>query len=475
MRRLSMAAGLAAMGLTLTVPLALAHTDAGEHRLAWGASPNPTTANDGAQVHSWDEVVAASIELIDGVKRWEVVIRPLQGGQPTSCNEELAQRNGTYPQKVHINCPWDTTRAIRHTLAGMTAPDDAAQPGFQRLWQSQDLGPSVNGKYAIEIRAWNSGQEYNCGLLNTGCKRLPADEEHRLDQSSLDRWREVWVVNGVSEPTGVNNRYDPAANTIAVTWAPNPEPDVFYEVQEKVDDGKWSTRGMVPGNATRYDRVIEQPGKYQYQLRAVRPAPTRENDDAVKRSGYTATQAVEIAQVTPPSTAPAAANDAPDGPIDGEDPGVNVPGDPGPQSTSGSGTRIPGAPNAVSHATPGRGGGPTAGSRPSGSPGRSTRSTAANREEPEGEGRDEGFSSVLPYSQERGGFIDDLGAGDDEEVSVIPGVPVREPRNTRALLIPIAAALTLFVFAMQITLLLRRSRPAMGSTADDDFGDWMDY
>lgn len=474
MRRLRAAAGLAALGLTLTVPPALAHPDAGEHRMAWGARPNPTTAEDGAHVYSWDEVVAASIELIDGVKRWEVVIRPLSGGQPSSCSEELARRNGTYPQKVYINCPWDTTRATKHTLAGATAPDDAAQPGFQRPWQAQDLGPSVNGKYAIEVRAWNSGQEYNCGLLSIGCQRLPGDEEHRLYQSGVDRWREVWVANGVSEPTRATNGYDAAANTITVTWAPNPEPDVFYEVQEKVGDGRWSTRGTVPGSGTRYDRVIEQPGKYQYQVRAVRPAPTAENTNAVKRSGYTATLAVEIAQLTSPSTASAAPS-APNRPVDVGDPGANIPGDPDAQSTSGLETRTPGPPSAVSPRAPGRGGGLVAGPRPSRSAGRSTKSTAANREEPEGEGSDEGFSSVLPYSQEVQGAIDDLGEGGDEEAGVMPGVPMGKPREARALLIPMAAALTLFVFAMQLTFLLRRSRPAMASTADDDFGDWMVY
>ena len=473
MGRLRAAAGLAALGLTVTVPPALAHPDAGEHRMAWGARPNPTTADDGAEVYSWDEVVAASIELIDGVKRWEVVIRPLNGGRPSSCSEDLAQRNGTYPQQVYITCPWDTTRATRHTLAAATAPDDAAQPGFQRPWQAQDLGPSVNGKYAIEIRAWNSGQEYNCGLFNIGCQRLAGDEEHRLYQNGVDRWREVWVANGVSEPTGVTNGYDAAANTITVTWAPNPEPDAFYEIQEKVGDGKWSTRGTVPGNGTRYDRVIGQPGKYQYQVRAVRPAPTAEDINAVKRSGYTASQAVEITELTSPSTA-STADSAADRTVDGGDPGANTPGDPDTPSTSGPETRTPGAPDAVSPPGPGRGGGLVAGSRPSRSPGRSTRPTAANREEPEGEGSDEGFSSVLPYSQEREGFIDDLGEG-DEEAAVMPGDPVPKPRETRALLIPMAAALTLFVFAMQLTLFLRRSRPTMAATADDDFGDWMGY
>jgi hypothetical protein len=56
---------------------------------------------------------------------------------------------------------------------------------------------------------------------------------------------------------------------------------------------------------------------------------------------------------------------------------------------------------------------------------------------------------------------------------MIPGAVVPRPRDTRALLIPLASGLALFVFAMQCTVVLRR-RPAM-STAEDDFGDWLGY
>ena len=45
---------------------------------------------------------------------------------------------------------------------------------------------------------------------------------------------------------GVTNSYDPASSRINVTWAPNPEPDVTYLVEEKVGDGKWTDRGARP-------------------------------------------------------------------------------------------------------------------------------------------------------------------------------------------------------------------------------------
>jgi hypothetical protein len=82
---------------------------------------------------------------------------------------------------------------------------------------------------------------------------------------------------------------------------------------------------------------------------------------------------------------------------------------------------------------------------------------------------------MLPYQQrEQGGeLIDELAEGEDGPESMIPGVTVPRPRDTRALLIPLAAGLALFVFAMQVTVLVR-GRPAM-SPAEDDFGDWLGY
>ncbi|MGH9011095.1 MAG: hypothetical protein ACRDYF_14775, partial [Acidimicrobiia bacterium] len=399
MRRLLVAAGLAALGLSaVAVPLAIAHPDSA-HAMAWGTSPNPstgqpapTTANDGAQVYSNDEVVAAKASMIDGVRSWDVVIRPVNGGQPSTCHEDLAQQNGRYPQEVYINCPWDTTRATNHTLPGATSGNDAGNVNFSRVWQTQDLGPSVNGKYTIEITAHNANNP--CTLL---CSQYPV-EAHSLYQSGSNppRWREVWVVNGVAAPGGVANSFDPGSSRINVTWAPNPEPDVSYIVQEKVGDGKWSAGVGVPGNATRYERVIEQPGTYQYRVGAVRPAPIRNGSDATKKSDFVAAQAVEIAQITPPTTA--GANGA-DGAPDGGDPGVFIPGDT-PTTTAPGRTR--GSSPARQGPSASNRSGPTAGFRPSGSANQSTGTTAAEPGEAEGEGPDGGFSAVLPYDQREG-------------------------------------------------------------------------
>ena len=154
----------------------------------------------------------------------------------------------------------------------------------------------------------------------------------------------------------------------------------------------------MPGSATNYVRTIDQPGKYQYQVAAVRPAPTADTGKgamATKTSGYVATAAVDIAQVTPPTTAGV---NGPDGSADGGDPGVFIPGDTSSSTAPGSHVAAP----AKGTAAAGRSNGP----RPSGSSGRSTGSAAgsggAAPGEEEGEGADTGFSSTLPYQAQDG-------------------------------------------------------------------------
>jgi hypothetical protein len=471
MRRLLVATGLAAFSLSaVAVPLAMAHTDSA-HAMAWGTSPNPTTgqpapttANDGAQVFSNDEVVAAKVQMVDGIKSWDVVIRPVDGGQPSTCHEDLAQNEQTakYPQEVYINCPWDTTRATNHTLPGATPGRDAGDVNFSRVWQTQDLGPSVNGRYTIEITAYNANNP--CTIL---CAQYPV-EAHSLYQSGSNppRWREVWVVNGAAAPAGVNSSFDPATNRIVVSWAANPEPDVFYEVQEKVGDGKWTAKGTVPGNSPRYEKAVEEPGKYQYQVRAVRPAATKSDAAAMKRSDFVAAQAVEIAQITPPTTA--GPNNA-DGAPDGGDPGVFIPGD---TSTTTGPAGSPGT--ARPRPAPSRSG-PTAGIRPSGSAGRSTTSLAGEPGEAEGEEPDGGFSATLPYDQ-REQFAELEETDEQAAPETLAGGVVPKPRDTRQLLIFMAISLTLFVFAMQLTVLVRKSKPipvGADQAYQDDFDDWL--
>ena len=481
MRRLLASATLAAIGLSLTVPLALAHNDAQVHTVGWGASPDPTTAADGSEVWSNDELIAAWADFDDGVKSWDVVIRPVNGGQPSTCHEDLALENNRYPQKVYINCPWDTTRAKRYTLPGPTPaavatkarPTSTNEP--TRVWHGEDLGPSVNGKYTVEITVTNG--DIVCGLV-TGCKNDPTVEVegHPIYQSGSNppRWRELYVVNGVAAPGEVSAAFDPNTNRIGVTWAPNPEPDVSYVVQEKVGDGKWSSGVGAPAN--RYERPLDQPGKYQFRVAAVRPAPTKDNAGDTKRSDYVAAAVVDVAQLTPPSTAGAAAPNGADGAPAGGDPGVSGPAAPNSPTPTTAGARG-GTPGKGSTSRPSG-----TSTRPTGSSSRPAGSTAHEPGEAEGEGPDEGFSPELPYNTDNGDpkFAEDDGLGEEAGPQTLAGGVVPKPRDTRQLLIFMASALTLFVFAMQLTVLLRKSRPVLAGAAateqySDDFDDWLGF
>ncbi|MCA1847210.1 MAG: hypothetical protein LC792_29270, partial [Actinobacteria bacterium] len=264
------------------------------------------------------------------------------------------------------------------------------------------------------------------------------------------------------------SNYDPASTRINVTWAPNPEPDVSYIVQEKVGDGKWSSGVGVPGNSTRYERAIDQPGSYQYRVGAVRPAPTSDGSNATKKSDFVAAQAVDIAQISPPTTAGSNGADAVQ---DGGDSGVFLPGDtPGTTGPAGRGSPARPGPSAARGVS-----GPAASFRPSGS-NRPTGTTAQVPGEAEGEGADGGFSTVLPYQSPQEGFAED-GSNEEAGPQTLPGGVVPKPHDTRQLMIYMAVSLTLFVFAMQLTILLRRSRPAQAGAGpesyQDDFDDWL--
>jgi len=122
--------------------------------------------------------------------------------------------------------------------------------------------------------------------------------------------------------------------------------------------------------------------------------------------------------------------------------------------------------------------GPASTFRPTGSAGRPTGTTAGEPGEAEGEGDDTGFSTVLPYGEKQEGFAaDDDGLNEEAGPTLAGGVP--KPRDSRQLLIYMAISLTLFVVAMQLTFLVRRSKPvlagAAGSTEtySDDFDDWL--
>jgi len=484
MRRLLAACGAAVLSLAVFVPVAQAAAPDGKPSgqqvafytpVKWddyGAKHDqPATAPDGATVSSTDQIVTVSAKLDSyngttsgGVMSWDVRIVPDSGGPASTCHEDITPVNNVYNDQAYIACPWDTTEAVDLTATSTTSQVQVQT--YSRNWHVNDHGPSVNGRYSIQVTVTSAGQ---CrALIYCGPDSHKVVTYELYEDPGAQRWRQVFVTNGVAAPTGVNATFDQASNRINVTWARNPEPDVTYLVQEKVGDGGWAPVGTVPASATNFVRSIAQPGKYQYQVAAMRPAPTGDNSSATVTSKYVAAQVVTVNAVSPPTTAAAgspgaAATGA------GPDAYIDHSGDNGVTTTTGApppaaaGSHVPGSAkgaSAAGHSTGSKSGGAAAGG------------------ESEGEGPDSGFSSTLPYSQ--GGAADGLGSGDSESPggeSMTPLVNVPRPQDARAFLIPLAGALAMFVLAAQGMYLLRRRAPitAGGPAVEDDFDDWMGY
>ena len=445
MRKLLVAAALAALSLPLAVPVAVAHTS-GDHKVEWGTQPK-ATARDGIDVSDTDELVTAVASMKDGVASWDVVIRPsLAGAEPTTCHEDVAGA----PQTVYINCPWDTTRAVRQTVS--SGPNDVSRPEYERSWQKADLGPAVNGKYTIEITVSNTGNQ-TCGLLTLTCSQL-AKEPHALYQDAANkRWREVFVVNGVAEPTGLLRSFDSGTRKVTLTWNRNPEPDIEkYVVQEKVGSGIFKKVGEVPASSLSFERDITRAETYQYRVAAFRPSARPS-----ETSSFATTEPIEVTDVTPPPTTASGSAATPE-----EEPGVTILGPPESTTTTGPETDR------------GKTGAPTFSGGLIPRPSNTARSAPSRSTTPTTE-FDPGFTQTLPYkppapAQEAPEGEGPLAGGDGEEAQTFTRyVTVPRPRDARALLIPLAGGLTLFVFAMQVTHVVRR-RPEV--VTGDDFGDW---
>jgi len=442
MRKLLAAAILALLSVSLvtTAVRAADIPDSPDHFIDW----QQETPADGIRINGPDVHVSASARFRDGVLNWEVDLRPqgpdgnpVPGVEPRVCRQDIAQTaNGRYPTEVYIDCPWDTTKGGRDNNAGL----------------------SMNGVYTIEVTVANAGDPV--GL--TG-RRPPRTTYGLYQDPSKQLWREVLVDNPVSDPTGVGRSYDSGSRTLTVNWNANPEPDIDkYIIQEKVGSGSWSKVGERPRGSTNFQKAIDKVGTYQYRVSAVRPE--------VAQSGWATTDPLDV--TTTETTATTSGGAPGQAPPDSGDPGVFVPtGAPDPPNTAPGGS-------SPSTAQPKPGAGPTFGgfpifSAPSGRSG-SSGAVAPRPQNTTTTEFDPGFSGTLPYKAKTpttdGGGQSAL-PGDDVPPQTLPGLPIPRPRDVRALLVPLAGGLATFVFAMQMTFLLKR-RPAL-APVEDDFDDWL--
>ncbi len=429
MRRSLASAALALLFFLAAVPMASAHDEAGTHHVTWGAD----APEDGDTLFGSDFVTARA-EIDDGVKKWRIEMKPESGGAPFFCETDVP--NNPLVTDLKFRCDWNTARS------GSVVNQKPAEAGF-----------AVNGRYVITVTVWNHGR--NRGLLTPA---IEGDVAHVLQPT-----RTVIVQNPVSQPTGIVRTFDSGSRTATIGWHANPEPDIEkYVIQETTDGGKtWAKVGERPGGSTSFQRPVERPGTYRYRVSAVRPG--------VEQSPWTVTDPLEVAATPEPTPTTSDAGQPPAG-GDGGVPFVPGAAQPSPPSPVTPGTAAPAAPRPSFGGGTGIGSFTLPSSRPSVPAGRPQVTTTTEF--------DPGYSQTLPYKPKAGGDASPEGeeqelAGGEEETpqSMTRIITIPRPRDTRALLVPLAAGLTLFVFAMQITYFIRQ-RPAL-ATVEDDFDDWM--
>ena len=425
-RRLAAAAlGLLALGLS-AVPAA-AHEKAGVHSMSFHDDDNDIeldSPNDGDRILGTDWVVGHA-RMDDGIVRWRIEMRPEAGGDPAFCD-----KSGDWGTELTFRCNWDTTRL-----------GDMSNLNLKESLPGGAVAP--NGRYVVTITVWNKGRPQ--GLVSSA---IPP-EQHVVTPS-----RAVILQNSVSAPSGVSRSYDSNTGRVTVAWAASPEPDIQkYLIQEKKDAGGWENVGERPHGVTSFDRQVPGVGTYQYRVAAVRPE--------VAQSGFSESPPLEVAAPPPP---PGSSPESP-GPA-GPEPGVTNLEDPStPTTVQGGAIAAPGG-----SVRPPAGGGSSLFSRPSVS---SLPRPSAPRTTPTT--ADTGYSEALPYTtptQTQNGVLEDDQelAGAEQPQSMTRIITVPRPRDPRSLLIPMAGGLTIFVFAMQLTYVVRK-RPALAQI-DDDFGDW---
>lgn len=389
--------------------------------------------DEGARLSGQTIHIKAKVGYHGGVKSWAVEVLAPEGADYPGYGTICEQTESRSPAYVNIDCVWDST----------------AYPN--------DGGPAQNRPYVVRISAHGSAQS---GMFSDGRAPAPHSED-----------RGIVASNPVSAPRDVHLGFSEPTRQATVRWAPNPEPDIAsYIVQERIGDGPWKSVGQAGGKVTTFTRSLSAPGTYRYQVAALRAAGSGSDTIQSAWAGPGAEpKQIVVAEPKRPATTtttapPYAADGAGDPPADPANPG-----DPNPLAASGAvnGPAAPGAPPAdganpdvsrngalVTPIQPGAPGSVKSGGATVGSP---VGPVAAKAGKPanldESEGPDTGFSAALPYKQVEGGSEDDGEVG-----RVLVGLPEAiGDEDARHLLVPMAAGLLLFVFAMHLLYATRRA------------------
>lgn len=462
LRRFLTAAAVTLGALALTPAPASAHPEHGA--FAQWRGPSDAQPVSGDEVH----ITARLAFGEDGVQSWAVeVVAPPEAadaypGYGTICQQTTG---GSPPLATEVDCIWNTT----------AYPADGAL--------------AHNGTYLIRITARN------------GERRVfsPEPETHTSE-------RLVRVVNQTAAPADVKLSFAEGAKQATLRWSPNPEPDVSrYVVQERIGSADWQTVGETGRKVTTFTRRLATPGTYRYQVAALRS--TGEGNQTVASPWATPAgepKQVVVAEPPKPSTTSSSSTTTTTGASkkaadsDGQGDGQAAPGSPqtekaespsgvpAPVSTGGSvdpaagavdptpGEAKPAAPSsppARSSFTPIAPGGPGSVESRQSFSGNVTEKPAAPKaaakaaqprvvQEPDGP-----YSPTLPYpkaappadtsADDDGAELETVEPGDEEAAIGLPAS--RSQSDPRAVAVPLAGGLLLFVFAMLALHVSRRS------------------
>jgi hypothetical protein len=424
-------ASLTVVGLLPTRP-ALAQGNGEQPAVIQWQSPD-----DGARLAGQSVHIKAKVAYEGGVKSWAVEALAPGGADYPGYGTICEKSEGASPGYVNIDCIWDTT-------------------GYPN-----DGGPAQNRPYVVRISAQGGPRN---GMFSDGQAPAPRHED-----------RTVTVSNPVSAPRDVRLSWVDSTRQATIGWQPNPEPDITsYVVQERLGDGPWKNVGQAGGKVTTFTRSLSAPGTYRYQVAALRAAGTGADTIQSAWSGPAAEpKQIVVSEPKRPasttSTTQPYSADADPGPP--ANPGEPVapsplsasgavtdpagPGAPAPDGAPGDASRNGALVSPIQAGSPGsvKSGGATVGGPVNplaAKPGKSAKLD-------ESEGPDTGFSSELPYQATDA-------ASDKEDGEAMGRVLVGLPEaiggdETRQLLVPMAAGLLLFVFAMHALYASRRAAP----------------
>ena len=284
--------------------------------------------------------------------------------------------------------------------------DGGGQEQVTFSWPAAELPLLKNGTYSAVAKAV------------TATQTLPP---HTAEESELPK-RTFTLAVPPATPTGLRTSVPAGATQVGLVWNANHEPDLMgYLVERRAGDGPyaevawtWAAHAHAAGG-TGLAGYVDQPpagGQYGYRIVAVRCQGTYNEDGACAEALRSNKSAPATATVTAAATT------------------TTAPGQ-GPTTTVAGGT---GGARGVDLSRFG------------------ALQNQARRSTPRPTEPDTGFNPLLPFS----GRPDDAGEGEEggDEAALADELGDSQA-DERALLVPVALALILFVFALQLRVLMQ--------------------